>query len=168
MKRLITLLILLFALFPQAMHAQAQKTPELKLRSCNSISNFDYTYISPLMLKAMQQKELKDLRGLPAEKVTQIEILKTGSNGQDDRFKSVINKLADEPGFKLLAYNSDKADGVKICIDSSSDIDSDVSPGEEIINRLLVIQWGAYGARHTVLYIVGKFSLSDVNSLLHF
>lgn len=167
MKKLIFFLMLLIAFATHTGLAQGNSAPQLKLRQCSSLPNFDYTYISPLMLKTMKSKELKKFQDIPIEKVSHIEILKTRTSGKNDTFKSILNKLSDEEGFKLVAYNADADRGVKICAETATGGGSS-DPSQEVINRLLVIQWSSYGAAHNVIYLVGNFSSDDLNSLFRF
>lgn len=158
MIRLLTCMIMLLALcLPTTAFAQSEKQPELRLRQGSSLEGFDYTYISPWMLKSMQQKELKELENIPVDKVKQIEILKTKTDGNNNLFKSIINKLSDE--MTLIGYNRDRDKGVKICADVSA---------KNIVERILVIQWKGFGLEHNVIYIVGTFTPEEVNSIFHF
>ena len=173
MIRLITCALMLFVFALPSAFAQAGNQPELRLRPGSSFEGFDYTYISPWMLKSMQQKDLTELQNIPVDKVQHIEILKTKVNGNYTPFKSIINKLSDE--MKLIGYNKDGRKGVKICVDSSVLKDSFGCPltnpdgsEMEIVKRVLVIQWGNNGAEHLVTYIVGTFTPKEVNSIFHF
>lgn len=173
MIRLLTCVLMLFALALPPAFAQSDSQPELRLRAGSSLEGFDYTYISPWMLKSMQQKELAELQNIPVDKVKHIEILKTKVNGNLTPFKSIINKLSDE--MKLIGYNRDGDKGVKICVDSSILKDSFGCPltnpdgsEMEVVKRVLVIQWGRNGAEHLVTYIVGTFTPKEVNSIFHF
>ncbi|MDE6696212.1 MAG: DUF4252 domain-containing protein [Muribaculaceae bacterium] len=173
MIRLLTCALMLFAFTYSSAFAQSGNQPELRLRQGSSFEGFDYTYISPWMLKSMQQKDLTELQGIPVEKVQHIEILKTKINGQYTPFISIINKLSDE--MKLIGYNRDGFKGVKICMDYSIMQDSFGCPltnpdgsEMEIIKRILVIQWNKNGAEHLVTYIVGNFTPQEVNSIFHF
>ena len=173
MIRLFTCMLMLFVLTLPPAFAQSDTQPELRLRQGSSFEGFDYTYISPWMLKSMQQKDLTELQGIPVEKVQHIEILKTKINGQYTPFISIINKLSDE--MKLIGYNRDGFKGVKICMDCSIMQDSFGCPltnpdgsEMEVIKRVLVIQWNKNGAEHLVTYIVGTFTPQEVNSIFHF
>lgn len=157
MTRLLTCLLMLFALALPPAFAQSGTQPELRLRQGSSFEGFDYTYISPWMLKSMQKKDLTELKNIPVDKVQYIEILKTKVNGNYTPFKSIINKLSDE--MTLIGYNRDGDKGVKICVD--------VSPAE-VVERILVIQWGHGGSEHLVTYLVGNFTQEEVNSFFHF
>ena len=77
MIRLLTCALMLFVLALPSAFAQSGNQPELRLRQGSSFEGFDYTYISPWMLKSMQQKDLTELQGIPVDKVQHIEILKT-------------------------------------------------------------------------------------------
>ena len=173
MIRLLTCALMLLALALSPAFAQSGDQPELRLRQGSSFEGFDYTYISPWMLKSMQQKDLNELQGIPVDKVSHIEILKTKYNGNYTPFKSIINKLSDE--MKLIGYNREGYKGVKICVDSSVLKDSFGCPltnpdgsEMEVVKRILVIQWNRNGGEHLVTYIVGTFTPSEVNSLFHF
>ncbi len=173
MIRILTCMLMLFALAFPSTFAQSDPQPELRLRIGSSLEGFDYTYISPWMLKSMKEKDLTELQNIPIDKVIHIEILKTKVNGNYTPFKSIINKLSDE--MKLIGYNRDGNKGVKICVDSSILKDSHGCPltnpdgsEMEIIKRILVIQWGGNGAEHLVTYIVGTFTPKEVNSIFHF
>ena len=173
MIRLLTCMLMLFALALPSAFAQSGDQPELRLRQGSSFEGFDYTYISPWMLKSMQQKDLAELKNIPVDKVKHIEILKTKINGDYTPVKSIINKLSDE--MKLIGYNRDGDKGVKICVDSAILRDSFGCPltnpdgsEMEIVKRVLVIQWGKNGAEHLVTYIVGTFTPKEVNSIFHF
>ena len=173
MIRLLTCALMLLALALPPAFAQSGNQPELRLRQGSSFEGFDYTYISPWMLKSMRQKDLAELKNIPTDKVQHIEILKTKDFGNDTYFKSIINKLSDE--MKLIGYNRDGDKGVKICVDSSVLKDSFGCPltntdgtEMEVVKRVLVIQWGKNGAEHLVTYIVGTFTPQEVNSIFHF
>lgn len=158
MTRLLTCMLMLLALcLPTTAFAQSEKQSELRLRQGSSFEGFDYLYISPWMLKSMQQKDLKELQNIPVDKVKQIEILKTKTDGNNNLFKSIINKLSDE--MTLIGYNREGDEGVKICADISS---------TEVVERILVIQWRDFGMEHNVIYIVGSFTPEEVNSIFHF
>lgn len=158
MIRLLTCALMLLALcLPTTAFAQSANQPELRLRQGSSFEGFDYTYISPWMLKSMQQKEMTELKNIPVDKVKQIEILKTKTEGDYTPFKSIINKLSDE--MTLIGYNRDGDKGVKICVDA---------PATDVIERILVIQWKGFGMEHSVIYIVGTFTPEEVNSIFHF
>ncbi|MDE5849319.1 MAG: hypothetical protein K2H38_04185, partial [Muribaculaceae bacterium] len=88
MIRLLTCMLMLFALALPSAFAQSGDQPELRLRQGSSFEGFDYTYISPWMLKSMQQKDLAELKNIPVDKVKHIEILKTKINGDYTPFKS--------------------------------------------------------------------------------
>lgn len=150
-----------------AIMAQNSSDSELKLREGSRINEVDYTYISPWMLKSMKQKELMEFADIPLDKLKHIEILKTQTQGLNSGFSHIVNKLSDEPGFKLVGYNRDGDKGVKICVDSQKKADSPEG-NEEEIHRILMIQWAYYGSQHTVVYIVGNFTRDDVSSLFHF
>ena len=173
MIRLLTCALMLFALALPSAFAQSGNQPELRLRQGCNFEGFDYTYISPWMLKSMKEKELTELQNIPVEKVQHIEILKTTVNGNNDIFKSIINKLSDE--MRLIGYNRDGHKGVKICVDSSilkdsfgCNLTNPDGSEMEVVKRVLVIQWGKDGAEHLVTYIVGTFSPQEVNSIFHF
>lgn len=157
MIRLLTCALMLFALALPSAFAQSATQPELRLRQGSAFEGFDYTYISPWMLKSMKEKELTELQTIPVDKVQHIEILKTKVNGNYTPFKSIINKLSDE--MRLIGYNRDGDKGVKICVDMSP---------TNVIERILVIQWGRNGAEHLVTYIIGSFTSKEVNSIFHF
>lgn len=158
MIRFLTCALMILAIALPPAFAQTSRQPELRLREGNSFEEFDYTYISPWMLKSMQQKDLTELKNIPVGKVQHIEILKTKTNGHFRPFKAIINRLADE--LELIGYNSDDANGVKICVQTS--------PSKEKVERILVIKWGKHGAEHLATYIVGDFTPSEVNSMFHF
>lgn len=157
MIRLLTCVLLLFVLGLSPAFAQSETQPELRLRQGSSLEGFDYTYISPWMLKSMRQKDLTELKNIPVDKVHHIEILKTKVNGNYESFKHIINQLSDE--MNLIGYNRDGDKGVKICVE--------ISP-VEVVKRILVIQWGSNGAEHLVTYIVGDFTQEEVNNIFHF
>lgn len=169
MKKIIAILILIATMGVSSLSAQ-QDPSELKLRKGSQVSGFDYTYVSPWMLKSIQQKELKDLKGVPIEHVSHIEILKSDWNGNNDTFKSLMNKLSDEPGFVLAGFNRIGDKGVKICVDQSGHKDAYGLSADEnaTISRILIIQWAGYGKSHTVIYIVGQFTPEEVKSIFHF
>ena len=150
-----------------AIMAQNSSDSELKLREGSRINEVDYTYISPWMLKSMKQKDLMEFADIPLDKLKHIEILKTESQGLNSGFSHIVNKLSDEPGFKLVGYNRDGDKGVKICVDYKKNPESPEGDKEEI-RRILMIQWAYYGSQHTVVYIVGNFTRDDVSSLFHF
>lgn len=165
MKRIIAYLMLLLALAMPTLQAQTNDEPQLKLRQGSNLEGFDYTYISPWMLKSMQQKDqLTTLKNIPVRKVKHIEILKTDINGEYTSFKSIINKLSDE--LKLIAYNREKDSGVKVCAEITYPKDEFGCP-VETVNRLLVIQWSKYGKAHSVIYIVGELTPQEVNDIFH-
>ena len=164
---------MLLALALPSAFAQSGNQPELRLRAGSSLEGFDYTYISPWMLKSMVKKDLPELQNIPVDKVQHIEILKTKVNGNYTPFKSIINKLSDE--MQLIGYNRDGDKGVKICVESSVLKDSYGCPltnpdgsEMEVVKRILVIQWGKNGAEHLVTYIVGTFTPKEVNCIFHF
>ncbi len=157
MKRLLTCMLMLFALAMPPAFAQSGTQPELRLRQGSSFEGFDYTYISPWMLKSMVQKDLTELKNIPVDKVKHIEILKTKDMGTFTPFKSIINKLSDE--LTLIGYHRDGDKGVKICVEMSP---------SDVVERILVIQWDANGVEHLVTYIVGHFTQEEVNSIFHF
>ncbi len=157
MIRLLTCVLLLFALALPPAFAQSGQQPELRLRQGSSFDGFDYTYISPWMLKSMVQKDLTELKNIPVDKVKHIEILKTKKMGLYTPFKAIINPLSDE--MTLIGYNRDGDKGVKICVDMTP---------TNVVERILVIQWGANGTEHLVTYIVGTFTQDEVNSIFHF
>ncbi len=173
MIRLLTCALMLFALVIPSALAQAGNQPELRLRQGTSFAGFDYTYISPWMLKSMRQKDLAELQNIPVEKVEHIEILKTKVSGNSSQFKSIINQLSAE--MNLIGYNRDGDKGVKICVDSSLIKDSHgnimTNPDgseKEVVERILVIQWAHNGIEHLVTYIVGEFTPEEVTSIFHF
>lgn len=167
MKRLIAYLMFIFAISAPMIMAQQQAEPQLKLRKGNSINGVDYTYISPWMMKNMKQKVIQELKGVPLDKVEYIEILKSKSRGNHPDFKSLVNALSNEPGFKLIGYNQDDDHGVKICADFTKRHSNGVYTKSDTstISRLLIIQWADYGAQHLVIYIVGELSPEDVTGL---
>lgn len=170
MKRLIAYLMIIFTLSVPMIMAQQNQEPQLKLRKGNSIKGVDYTYISPWMVKNMNQKVIKELNGIPLDKVEYIEILKSKHMGNHPNFRSMVNALSNEPGFKLIGYNQDDDHGVKICADFTNESANYVSnePYTNRISRLLIIQWADYGIQHLVIYIVGDFSPEDVTSLFQY
>ncbi|MDE6018447.1 MAG: hypothetical protein K2G85_06505, partial [Muribaculaceae bacterium] len=95
MIRLLTCVLMLFVLGLSPAFAQSETQPELRLRQGSSLEGFDYTYISPWMLKSMRQKDLTELKNIPVDKVHHIEILKTKVNGNYESFKHIINQLSD-------------------------------------------------------------------------
>ncbi|MDO4335017.1 MAG: DUF4252 domain-containing protein [Bacteroidales bacterium] len=167
MKRIIAYIMLLLMCGSTAIMAQNSSDSELKLRDGSRLREVDYTYISPWMLKSMKQKDLMEFADIPLDKLKHIEILKTQSQGMNSAFSHIVNKLSDEPGFKLVGYNRDGDKGVKICVDSKKKADSPEGDEEEI-RRILMIQWAYYGSQHTAVYIVGNFTRDDVSSLFHF
>lgn len=169
MKRIFAIIMMVVAIGVGAAIAQ-QDPSELKLRKGSQINGTDYTYVSPWMLKNMKMKELKELKGIPIEHVDHIEILKTKWNGLNRDFKSLMNDLTNEPGFVLVGFDRNDDKGVKICIDQSGDkgaygLSSDDS---DIIHRILITMWAGYGSEHTLIYIVGRFTPEEVQSLIHF
>ena len=167
MKRIIAYIMLLLMCGSTAIMAQNSSDSELKLREGSRLREVDYTYISPWMLKSMKQKDLMEFADIPLDKLKHIEILKTESQGMNAAFNHIVNKLSDEPGFKLVGYNRDGEKGVKICVDSKKNPESPEGDEEEI-HRILMIQWDYFGSEHTVVYIVGNFTRDDVSSLFHF
>lgn len=167
MKRLIACLMLMLVCAVPTINAQSMEDEyEFKLRKGASLPGFDYTYVSPWMIKNMKQGDFSEFAVLPIKKVRHIEILKTKSGGYMSDFKSLMNKLADEPGFKLVGFNSNKGAGVKIYFEPYTEKDSDGCPVEKI-RRLLVIQWANTGSAHSVFYVVGDFTPEELSGMLN-
>lgn len=114
---------------------------------------FDYTYVSPSMLKMMGDKVVNSDLNIRASDVKSIETVYTSGNGTDTDLWDIIRHLKSK--MKLETLTTKKEDYYRY------DVLVRLSGDKKYITNLMVITQNT-GANVTVVYIEGKIPLSDV------
>ena len=128
--------------------------PKKYFDSLSSDVNFDYSYVSPYMLKAMGGQYI-DGGGLNicADDISSIETISTLNAGTDDNLWDIIKKVKKENEMETL---STKKQGYY-----RYDVLGKLSANGKILTNLLVITQNT-GNKVTVVYIVGKIPMDVI------
>ena len=145
------IIITLAAIFSTSAFAAS---PKKYFDSLSSDANFDYSYVSPYMLKAMGGQYI-DGGGLSisADDITSIETISTFSDGSSDEFWDIIRKVKKENDMETL---STKKQGYY-----RYDVLGKLSDNGKVLTNLLVITQNT-GSKVTVVYIVGKIPMDVI------
>lgn len=148
-------LIALFALV--AAHPAGAASPKKYFEDLSTNLIFDYTYISPSMLKAMGTRTLSsDATGistLQACDVTSIESVSTINGGNDEKLWNAIRKIKSDKDLETL---STRKEGI-----TRYDILAKLSGNSQFVTNILVIQQSG-GDMVEVVYIEGKIPISKL------
>lgn len=121
--------------------------------SLSTKEGFDYTYVSPSMLKMMGKKVVNSDLNIRASDINSIETVSTVGKGTDDELwkgiRSIKNKL------KLETLTTKKEENYRY------DVLGKLSGDNRFITRLMVITQNT-GANVSVVYIEGKIPLGEV------
>ncbi len=117
---------------------------------------FDYTYVSPYMLKAMGGTHI-DSGGLSisSSDISSIETISTYNNGTSPELWDLIRKVMKENSMETL---STKKQGYY-----KYDVLGKLSDNGKVLTHLLVITHNG-GANVTVVYIVRKIQMAEIRS----
>lgn len=128
--------------------------PKKYFDSLSSESEFNYTYVSPYMLKAMGG-QIIDGGGLSisASDISSIETVSTFSSGTSDALWDAIKKVKKDNDLETL---STKKEGFY-----RYDVLGKLSDNGRILTNLLVITQNT-GANVSVVYIVGKIPMDQI------
>ncbi len=130
--------------------------PKKYFDSLSSEPDFDYTYVSPFMLKAMSS-QIIDGGGLRiyASDISAIETLSTNNSGTNENLWSIIKKVKKDNDMETL---STKKQGYY-----RYDVLGKLSDNGKILTHLLVITQNT-GNNVSVVYIVGKIPMDQIGS----
>ena len=145
MNRLIAILIILLAGISAASGADASPC----FNSLSSREGFDYTYVSPAMLKLMVNTDLN----IRASDITSIETVSTIGEGTDAELWMLIRTLKNK--MKLETLTTKKSE------DFRYDVLGKLSGDHKFITRMMVITQDT-GANVTVVYIEGKIPIQEI------
>lgn len=130
--------------------------PKKYFEGLSSKSDFDYTYVSPFMLKAMGGQTI-DGGGLSinASDISAIETVATYSSGTSETLWDAIKKVKKDNDLETL---STKKQGYY-----RYDVLGKLSDNGRILTHLLVITQDT-GAKVSVVYIVGKIPMDQIGN----
>lgn len=149
MNRLIAILIILLAGISAASGADASPC----FNSLSSREGFDYTYVSPAMLKLMGDKIVNTDLNIRASDITSIETVSTIGEGTDAELWMLIRTLKNK--MKLETLTTKKSE------DFRYDVLGKLSGDHKFITRMMVITQDT-GANVTVVYIEGKIPIQEI------
>lgn len=154
MKKYIRLIILTFLVTVSATGIAAN--PKKYFDELSTDTGFDYTYVSPYMLKAMGGTNI-DSGGLSISSadISSIETLSTYNNGTSQELWDLIRKVKKENSLETL---STKKQGYY-----RYDVLGKLSDNGKVLTHLLVITQNG-GNNVTVVYIVGKIQMAEIGS----
>lgn len=152
MKTFIKIIITSLAMF-LASSAFADN-PKKYFDGLSTDSNFDYSYVSPYMLKAMGGQYI-DGGGLniSSADISSIETLSTANSGTSDDLWDIIKKVKKENNMETL---STKKKGYY-----RYDVLGKLSDNGKILTNMLVITQNG-GNNVNVVYIVGKIPMDQI------
>lgn len=149
MNRIIVILFILFAGISAAAGADASPC----FNNLSSRDGFDYTYVSPSMLKLMGNKIVNTDLNIRASDITSIETVSTIGNGTDTELWKLIRGLKTK--MKLETLTTKKSDNFRF------DVLGKLSGDHKYITRLMVITQDT-GENVTVVYIEGKIPIEEI------
>ena len=128
--------------------------PKKYFDSLSTKSDFNYTYVSPYMLKAMGNQTI-DGGGLriSASDISSIETISTSFSGTNDDLWEAIRKVKKDNGLETL---STKKEGYY-----RYDVLGKLSDNGRILTQMLVITQNT-GNNVSVVYIVGKIPMDQI------
>lgn len=154
MKSISKFIFLLISLLPLAAYAGG---PDKYFEIFATHPDFDYTYISPLMLQAMGRTELSQESSgglqLYAQDLTSIETVSTIGEGENETLRKIIKKIKNDK--KLETLSTQKKMYYRY------DIYGKLSNDKKYITNLMVITQNG-GENVMVLYMEGKIPLQTL------
>lgn len=149
MNRIMTILLVLLASFSSSYAADAAPC----FSNLSAREGFDYTYVSPAMLKMMGDKVVNTDLGIRASDVISIETVSTIGEGTDTELWALIRGLKKK--MKLETLSTKKSDNYRY------DVLGKLSGNRKYISKLMVITQDT-GANVTVVYIEGQIPIQDL------
>ncbi|MDE6578541.1 MAG: DUF4252 domain-containing protein [Muribaculaceae bacterium] len=119
----------------------------------SSAPGFDYTYVSPSMLKMMGNKVVNTDLNIRASDISSIETITTMTEGTNTDLWESIRKLKSK--MNLSTLTTKKQDNYRY------DVLAKLSGDGKFITKLMVVTQDT-GENVTVVYIEGKIPLDDV------
>lgn len=151
MRKKLTLLILLIAaIIPATLSAG---NPKKYFEEIAQKPNYEYSYISPMMLKAMGNQYLKDniIRfDVRTSDITSIENISSPVNGQDDDLWDIISKIKKDNKMEPMSTKKTST--------SRYDVLAKLTNNGKFISHLLVVSQNG-GQQVNVVYMVGKIPI---------
>lgn len=137
-------------------------TDRQRFDKVNRLHGYEYTYISPLMIKSMSKSDLtKELKGLPLKKISSVEMVKSEYNPDAYKFETMVENAFNEPGLTNVTYRKG-TDGEVVRL-SVAFVDEG---NTDQIKKLIFYKSGEYGQNVTLLYIKGEFTVDDLLTLI--
>ena len=137
-------------------------SPQKYFESLASDPEFDYTYISPLMLQAMGDTPLshENYGGLPvsSQNLKCIETISTYTGGTNESLWKIIKRIKNDN--KLETLTTKKKDYYRY------DVFARLSGDKKYVTHLLVITQNG-GENVSVVYMEGKIPLGSINYSLN-
>lgn len=118
-------------------------------------SMYDYTYLSPLMLRTLSPKTVQDI---PVDKVTKMEMVKCKYSYNDSKLKHAVQELIGRNGLELVSR--------EVRNEKASEFYGVWDEAKKEFTKLLIVQGGDYKQHDAVLYLEGGFTLSDLQALI--
>lgn len=118
-------------------------------------SMYDYTYLSPLMLRTLSPKTVQDI---PVDKVTKMEMVKCKYSYNDSKLKHAVQELIGRNGLELVSR--------EVRNEKASEFYGVWDEAKKEFTKLLIVQGGDYKQHDAVLYLEGGFTLADIQTLI--
>lgn len=118
-------------------------------------SMYDYTYLSPLMLRTLSPKTVQDI---PVDKVTKMEMVKCKYSYNDSKLKHAVQELIGRNGLELVSR--------EVRNEKASEFYGVWDEAKKEFTKLLIVQGGDYKQHDAVLYLEGGFTLADLQALI--
>lgn len=153
--RFIILIAAILAAFAAANVSAAN--PERHFDDLSSNSGFNYSYVSPTMLKAMGNEYLSDRAygSLPVKTsdLTMIEVVSTPSMGQDEELWKIIREVKKSKKMETLSTRKENMYRYDVLAKMTGD-------SKFITNLMVITQNG--GAEVYVVYMEGKIPIESL------
>lgn len=144
--RILTIAVLLLS----AILSAAAKT---KFDTIGGRENFNYTYISPAMLKAMSGTIDSNGYTLDTDNLTSVETISTLTDGTNKEFWDAIRSVIKEENLETLSTNKNYY--------TRFDMLGKINSAGNITHLMLIQQNG--GNQVTVTYLIGDIPVKDFN-----
>lgn len=131
--------------------------PEQYFGRFGNDTHFDYTYMSPLMLKSMKGTNVLNF---PAEKLKRVEIVKTQIGGRDNLWNTVESVVASN-NMQLVSQNNKEKDHSQFFLYISKNDKS-----KSIDKLLMVTKTGVGACAGQIVYVEGEIGDDDLLNIV--
>lgn len=120
--------------------------------------NFEYTFLSPLMVKTLSSKEVHNI---PVNKYNHLEMLTTESKGEDSKLQNTIQDVISINMMELISKDNKRSG------ESVAEFYGTWNESRKHFEKLLLLQYGKNRKSLRILLMSGNFKIDDLRVFTH-